>query len=174
MNPQDKLLQDTVALARDFEAGQNPQQLRAAMLALQGVVLEQAATTPARLALRRDVLVRWLGLLQILERARDPAWRLEQVPTLGVEAPRAADGSQQPTGSDPAALARSRRQAEHYQRQLQLQQLQAPMAERAEGFVRSAYGFAPADREEARSLIVRAGLVSTLERVLLQACYCLD
>lgn len=185
MQDTDKSLQDAVTLARQFEATQEPEYLRQAGLALEGVDPAVAPEASARLRLRQDTLLHWLGLLRLSHRAQDPAFDPAQVPALGVTPPRTRDGVAYPPGVDPAriddpraraeyekALEDNRRYSEHYRRQLTLRRVDERLMARTEAFLRDAYGFQPADREAARSLIMQAELPRPRQEALLAACHC--
>jgi hypothetical protein len=177
-------LQEAQGYAKAFESQLEPELLGSAYMALENVVLAREEDPKLRAKLRSDCLALWLYLLQLLDRYLDPGFDPQDVPDKLVEPPELPGGIVLRPGADPAriddpqvradyeqAIAANRAKAERYRFQVGLHRLDTRIGGRAEAFIRSAYTFAPSDREEAKSAILKAIKNPERQAGLLRACY---
>ena len=103
MRDNEKYLKEAQAQMSEFEAYLDPERLRDACMALDNVILakEDAAT---RSPLRRNSLLLWLKLLNLLDGYLDPKFNVDDVPVSAVQPPPTSTGISFPPGVDPALI----------------------------------------------------------------------
>src|SRR5258706_9521778 len=80
MMENEKYLKEAHAHAKEFEAQPDPEGLSSACMALDNVVLVQEPDPKIRGRLRKEALVSWLHLLELMDRFLDPNFDPKDVP----------------------------------------------------------------------------------------------
>ncbi|MFN0106931.1 MAG: hypothetical protein ACKV2U_33160 [Bryobacteraceae bacterium] len=166
MTNNEKYLNEAQAHFKKFEAELEPERLREAYMAIENVIPVQEPDPKTRAQLRKNCLVLWLQLVQILDQLVDPRFDPEDVPENLVQPPPTNGGIIYPPGADPALIgdptARARYEKEiaanqkktgNYRLQLHLSRLNERIPKRAEAFIKSNYMPARRDQEELRNAI---------------------
>lgn len=167
MTENQKYIQESRTLAKEFESKLDTDRLREADRALENVDLVQEVDPKVRARLRSDCLVQWLELAALLDRHIDPAFDPEDLPEKLVEPPRVPGADLDP-GADPAmiadprareqyekAIAANRAKTQRYRVQTELRRIGERISSETENFIRRYYRSVPADQRELRGAIDR-------------------
>jgi hypothetical protein len=166
MTENERHLNQTSALAQEFETQSEPERLREAAEALANVALAPEHDLKTRIQVRTKCLKLWLHLLELLDRSLDPNFDPSDVPERLVQPPPLPDGEVLRPGADPSripdsharaeyekAIKANRAKAKRYRMQVQLRPLNDQLTTEAESFIRNAYSPAAPDQKELSAAI---------------------
>jgi hypothetical protein len=166
MTDNQKYLSEAEAHEQEFEVELEPERLREAYMALEGVNLREGYDPTIHRQLRAKCLSVWLNLVQLLDRYLDPNFDPRDVPEKIVEPPPVQGGVVLRPGADPAliadpkaraeykkAIATNREKAIRFRLQINLHRLNERIPPRVEAFIRNSFSPTPDDQAELRTAI---------------------